>query len=633
MKRFHRTAVLFAAVFSLFVLSCQHTTEWPEEPPRQVEEMEDLSGRYQEELREILLLARSGDWEEASVQAEGLYAMDPDDLRVRRVHDWIQVERKRREERAIEAELADIAAQDSRFSPTLHSTFLETRKRGLPISTEMREDLSRLEQQEVIPDSFGNVVREKGPLVGIDEVPRGRMARVLDKEVTIQLDDVSLESIIFNLGEAQGINFIADRSIPAFQEKLSVNMREVRLREFLRYVTRNLGVHFQVGEDLIWVVDGSDEDNLMRETRFYRLRKGFVMPAEFGAHEVEKVTTRRDNVVTETETQEVEQFVRDGAPPFPSLDMAIQKFFTGEYMIDYERNLVVATGTPDELEVLDNIIAEFDKPVKQVLIEARFITVSQAAFTQLGVSWETGRPDLVRDDPMDFTGFGTNVGLGLQETFRGVFGKESLSATLTALEQSGESKTLSSPRITVVNNRPATISDGKVQYYYEEYSVSQTITEQRSESQLVPKGRPTKLTSGVSLDVLASIGGDGEAIMLALRPKVSQEVDLVTFAEVRDVDAEGRQFTSFEIRLPESRDQELSTRVVVRSGETVVMGGVVERAQSTFVEAVPILGNIPIIGAAFRKRTEFDQPRYLLIFVTATLLSDTGAFVDYTDNN
>ena len=126
--------------------------------------------------------------------------------------------------------------------------------------------------------------------------------------------------------------------------------------------------------------------------------------------------------------------------------------------------------------------------------------------------------------------------------------------------------------------------------------------------------------------MLASIGGDGQSIYLALSPEVNQDVELVPFASVSDASG-----NSFEIRLPESRTQSLSTRVIVQSGQTVVMGGVLEREQSTYVEAVPILGKIPLIGAAFRRRTEVDKPRYLLIFVTATLLSESGEFLRYEE--
>ena len=69
----------------------------------------------------------------------------------------------------------------------------------------------------------------------------------------------------------------------------------------------------------------------------------------------------------------------------------------------------------------------------------------------------------------------------------------------------------------------------------------------------------------------------------------------------------------------------------VKSGETVVMGGVLEQEKSTYVESVPVLGDIPILGALFRRRTDMDTPRYLLIFVTATIVKDTGEFLVYDD--
>jgi type IV pilus assembly protein PilQ len=161
--------------------------------------------------------------------------------------------------------------------------------------------------------------------------------------------------------------------------------------------------------------------------------------------------------------------------------------------------------------------------------------------------------------------------------------------------------------------------------------VKQTILERRTSSSLVPQGKPAKLTSGVSLDVLASISGDGQNVLLALHPEVNQDVRLVPFATLTDVDDSGKVVSTFDIKLPESRTQSLATRVIVKSGETVVMGGVLEREQRTFVEAVPVLGRLPIIGAAFRKRTEIDRPRYLLIFVTATLISESGEFIIHED--
>ena len=396
-------------------------------------------------------------------------------------------------------------------------------------------------------------------------------------------------------------------------------------------------MQFQVGDDLIWIVDSKDPKRLLEETRFYRLRKGFITPAQFDGTDVNRTTLVQKlptgMVTNVTETQTFEKFVKDGAPASPSIEQAIQKFFLGsKYMIDFERNLIVALGTHEQLEVMDKIIDEFDRPVQQVLIEARFITVSQAAFMELGAQWETGRSPLTLGRAAtDFTGLASSgVGLGLQTSFTNILGRKDLSVTLKALEQGGESQTLSAPRLTLINNLPAHIEDGKVQFYYEEYTVKQQVTDRNTASSLVPSGKPVSLTSGASLDVVASIGGDGQSILLALKPQVKQDVELVTFATVTDRNESGSVSSTFDIRLPQYRTQTLSTRVVVKSGQTVVMGGVMEHVQSTFVESVPILGNIPFIGAAFRKRTEVDNPRYLLIFVTATLISESGEFIEFS---
>jgi type IV pilus assembly protein PilQ len=307
-------------------------------------------------------------------------------------------------------------------------------------------------------------------------------------------------------------------------------------------------------------------------------------------------------------------------------------------MVDYERNIVVAKGTAEQLQVMEKIIEEFDRPIQQVLIEARFVTISKPAFMQLGVIWETGRPVQTARTPKDFTGLvGTqnvpSLGVGIQETFTNVLNSATLSATISALEQTGESQTLSAPRLTVLNNRPATISDGKVQYYYEEYTVKQTVQQYYTSSSLVPSGKPTKITAGAELNVLASISGDGKSIVLGLNPRVNTDVQLVQYATLTDYDASGKVQSSFDIKLPQYRTQELATRVAVKSGETVVMGGVLERNRSTLVESVPVLGDLPLIGFLFRRRTDIDVPRYLLIFVTATIVKDTGEFLVYEEPN
>ena len=596
------------------------------------------SSFYDKELKEILDLAKRGNWDQAEQKATALYEMDPQNPSVQRVYSWVTKQREGRQQQALEAAIREIDANNSGFNPTIPELLTENKDRGLPPRKDVRDAVDAIESTPYIPPTYGRTNYLRGPLFDL-ESEQGHMSRLLDKVVSVHLDNATLEQIIFNMGQAEGINFVADKALPAFKQTLSVNLDKVKLREFLNYVSRNLDVQFQVGEDLIWISDAKDKAKLQEEVRFYRLRRGFVLPAEFGVEET--VRTKQMNpanpsqVAAVQEVQKVNKFVNDGVPPVPSLEMAITNFFAGSrYYLDYEHNTVIARGTREQLEMLGKLIEEFDRPIQQVLIEARFVTVSQPAFMQLGVLWETGRFVQAARAASDYTGLvGPEglalVGRGIQYTFTNVLNASTLSATISALEQSGESQTLSAPRLTVINNRPARISDGKIQYYYEQYTVATTITQYNSASQFVPEGKPTKLQAGVELEVLASIAGDGQSVLLALNPRVSTDVQLVTFATLTDVDPQGNVISTFDIRLPQSRTQELATRVVVHSGDTVVMGGVLEREQTTFVESVPVLGSLPILGALFRRRTEIDSPRYLLVFVTATILGENGEFIVY----
>jgi type IV pilus assembly protein PilQ len=607
------------------------------------------SKTYDPEIKEIMDLASKGSWEEAQTKATALHEMVPKNPVVERVYNWVVQTGQQRREQAVENEIREIDAKNSVFSPTIKSLLTENKDRGLPARKDIRDAVDRIENSPWIPNSYDKTVHEKGPLFDFEST-KGRMVKMLDKEMTIHLDNVPLETLLINLSTNAGVNIVADKSLPVLKQVMSVNLDKVKLGEFLRYVGRNYDLQFQVGDELVWVVDAKDPKRLMEETRFYRLRKGFVLPAEFGTPESTKTTTTAGAAVTVAEVQKYQKFVNDLAPTLPALERVITNLFAGsKYMIDYERNLVVARGTPEQLDVMEKIIKEFDRPVQQVLIEARFVTISKPAFMQLGVLWQSGSSgnNTTGTSAQDFTGLVNNqnfpnaltasgsvnpaVGGGIQQVFTNVLGASGLSATISALEQSGESQTLSSPRLTVLNNRPASISDGQVQYYYEEYTVASTVQQYYTASSLVPSGKPTKVTAGAELNVLASISGDGKSILLALNPKVNTQVLLQTYTTISQFNSSGGVASSFDIKLPTYRTQELFTRMAVNSGDTVVMGGVLEREKTTYVESVPVLGDIPILGALFRRRTELDTPRYLLVFVTATIVKDSGEFLVYDD--
>jgi type IV pilus assembly protein PilQ len=610
-----------------------------------------FSKSHDQEIKEIMELARQDRWEEAQTKAFLLWQQNKNNPIVMRVHVWVDQQAQLRRAQALEDKIREIDAKNSVFNPTFKSLLTEQKDRGLPPRKDVRDAVDRIENTPYFPDNYGKTIHEQGPLFDFESV-KGRMFKALEKEVTVQLDNVPLETILVRLSQDAGINIVADKSLPALKQVLSVHLDKVKLSEFFRYIARNYDLQFQTGPELVWVVDAKDPKHIMEETRFYRLRKGFILPAQFGPKDLTHTVTKAPTLTNVVDTTSLMNFVNDQAPEMPSLEKAIKILEASgtnalTHYIDYERNLVMARGTPEMLEMLERVIREFDQPIQQVLIEARFVTISKPAFMQLGVLWETGRNANQTGLPRDFTGIVDSqnfpqtiaaggaatpaVGIGIQETFAKVLGAGDLSATISALEQSGESQTLSAPRLTVLNNRPSRISNGLVQYYYEEYQVLPIVQQYYTSSSFVPSGKPTQIVAGAELNVLASISGDGKSILLALNPRVNTDVELVTYATLSQLNASGQVQSAFNISLPQYRTEEISTRMVVKSGETVVMGGVLERERSTYVESVPVLGDLPLVGILFRRRTEVDTPRYLLIFVTATIVKDTGEFLVYDD--
>ena len=549
----------------------------------------EYSAAYDKELESIFSLSEKGKWEEAEAEVGLLLQKHPDDSTLLRISAWVATQKTLLRQQAIEDRIRTIDARQTGMNPSIKDVWKDNKSRGLPPRKDIRDALDMIEAEPYIPENFGKKITKQGFLFDARS-ELGRMSGLLDNKVSIQTDEQTVKDILFDIGGKEGINFIADEGLAPLQQKLTLNLAKVKLGELLGYISRNVGVQFQIGEDLIWVIDGKASKELIEQPRFSRLRQGFMMPAQFGPEDTTLVTVKnpKTGTTTTTETAKYEMFVNDSIMKRPSIEDAIAKFFKGtDFMIDYERNLIVATGTPAQFEVLERIIDEFDRPIQQVLIEARFITISEASFLDLGFRWASS---VAGNPPQDQTGIGNGAlsseeGLLTRITFKNVFKENSilsnadLSAALTALEQSGESQLLSAPRLTLLNNRPGSINDGQVNYFYEEFTIEETLTERQFTQRLVPKGTPSKITAGVSLEVVASIGGDGQSILIALHPVVNQNVRYVSLkGQTFDEASEGEQ-NRLEIFLPQWRTQELATRVVVGSGQSVMMGGVLEREQ------------------------------------------------------
>ncbi|NLE55294.1 MAG: hypothetical protein GX617_10175, partial [Lentisphaerae bacterium] len=346
------------------------------------------------------------------------------------------------------------------------------------------------------------------------------------------------------------------------------------------------------------------------------------------------------------------------------------------FRIFRNRNILVVRDSRENLRLVEEIVREFDKPPYQVAIEARFISISQADLRDLGVeiTQKTFVPGL---DPLAPEGArvtnmltelgalnsGAETGVGLMNV-SGVIANRTFDILVSAIENKASAVTLSAPRVTVMNNRTARFRMGDNIYYFEEYDVvtfgSALDSEQRA---LAPTGKPVELPLGITFDVRVNVGNDGRTVLLGLKPEIVKFVsweDYTTYsdgdsgdtsgggsesagfsllkaiAEALGIDTEDLEDEETEdsgvtqVKLPRTNEKMIATTVGVGSGQTVVLGGMMERLRTKKLRKVPLLGDIPLLGVLFRHSSIVDVPSNLLIFVTANVINDRGEYVEVT---
>jgi len=298
----------------------------------------------------------------------------------------------------------------------------------------------------------------------------------------------------------------------------------------------------------------------------------------------------------------------------------------GSIAIDDRTNTLMITDTADRIEAVKKLIGELDRPVRQVQIESRIVIANSEFAHELGVrfgvtAWHDGSnttglagdgpgADLVNPgvDPTDdgsiqVPGFPEryNVNLPASPSAASIglsflTGNVLLDLELSALEAEGEGEIISTPRIVTANQKEAFIQQG-VEIPYEEAASSGATAVQFKEAVL-------------ELRVTPLITPDN-------RVQLELEIKQDSVGEIFETGRGGS--------IPSIDTRELNTSVLVRNGETVVLGGIFQDARSRNEDRVPYLSAIPGIGNLFKRRANETQKRELLVFVTPTIVEDRPA--------
>ncbi len=248
---------------------------------------------------------------------------------------------------------------------------------------------------------------------------------------------------------------------------------------------------------------------------------------------------------------------------------------------------------------------------QQVEIEARLVEVTLRDEQKLGVDWDLAAKTLdgVRvqaRSPLDVPGVGGTV-LGAN-TFAATLGFGRASAVIQALKQQGEVKTVAQPRLRALNNQTAFIKVGEDRPFFR---LQQTTTLQQpgattAFNQTQENFSVSTITIGTILAVTPQIDGD-RMITLDVLPAITRLQAIVTSPD-------GRQTA------PVTEVKQASTIVRLRDGETAIIGGLISEETGETERRVPVLGRLPLLGAAFRSKATLRARTELVIFLTPRLI-------------
>lgn len=261
---------------------------------------------------------------------------------------------------------------------------------------------------------------------------------------------------------------------------------------------------------------------------------------------------------------------------------------------DPNENAIIVQGTDEQIRALQDAIAYFDVAPRQVVVKVEFVTTSNSLNRSLGFEFNYSRgPLFLGPRPGTFARAG--------DPFFLAYSTGNVSMRVRHLMQEGFGKVVSAPMLRTLNNQPALVRQ----------SVQTTIF--LAQSTAVAGGtvfttfNPQQYVVNTQLAVRPRINGDG-TITMFMNPTIQD------FGQIRRA-PNGQE-------IPDRLTQTVQVVARVKSGETIVLGGLTRKTDLGSAQRFPILGDLPIIGQFFRSSTKERNVSELLVFVTPTIIED-----------
>ncbi|MHA6492102.1 secretin N-terminal domain-containing protein [Pseudomonas borbori] len=272
--------------------------------------------------------------------------------------------------------------------------------------------------------------------------------------------------------------------------------------------------------------------------------------------------------------------------------------------------LVVRANSADQ-ENVSRFLQQAQRNLqRQVILETKILEVELSDGFQAGISWD----QIGGDVSTGLDGDALSGPTGIGGVFSGVLTLGDFTGLIQLLETQGEVRVLSSPRISTLNNQKAVIKVGTDEFFVTEVSSSNSTTTAAGITEPTQDITLTPFFSGISLDVTPQID-QSDNVTLHIRPTVSRVRDqnkVITLGEDN----------VFNLPLALSTTRQSDSIVRARSGQVVVIGGLLQNSNENTDAEIPWAGSLPLVGNLFKQQRKALRKSELVILVRPQVVSD-----------
>jgi MSHA biogenesis protein MshL len=508
------------------------------------------------------------------------------------------------------------------------------------IRTELEQAGLNTVQQPVVPSA--DIMNELMPATGIS-IP-GLEADILpDPRFDISVANASADVFFMSLVSGTDINMIVH---PSVSGTISLDLKKVTIKDVMELTREVYGYEYKKTGNGYIVLPARIQARIFHVNYLNINRDGESSMtvssgqiASSGSSDSDSGQDSSQSSTSQSSSIKTSSKANFWAELYSTITSIVGKADGRSVVVDRHAGLIIVRAMPGELRDVEEYLSSAQENLqRQVILEAKIIEVQLNDSFQSGVDWAAlaessgeslflGQSNIIDgnaslydvDGNIDKSAALSGLGAaGFANLFAIGGTADNFGALLRLLSNQGEVQVLSSPRVSTLNNQKAVIKVGSDEFFVTE--VSSTTSAGATSTVTTPDITLTPFFSGIALDVTPQISQDGEVI-LHIHPSVSEVKD-----QTKNITLAGQ---TQQLPLALSTVRESDSVVKARSGQIIVIGGLMQNRTANDDGGVPVLSKVPILGNLFKQTSKQNTRSELVILLKPIVVNSERTWTNY----